>query len=370
MKVFVSLAEISASNYIYHIFKDIRGFELYGITDRKLESIGFKSVASIEDLSVVGIVEAIPKVPYVLRLYKKLEDLLPCMDAIILCDAPAFNLPLLKRIKGKVKKVIYFISPQVWAWKSQRANLISSLVDHLIVLFPFELEFYQAYRKRGFNIHYVGHPIVDIVKPTLSREEVARILGSENLLGLLPGSRWSEIKRHAPYLRKVYEMIYQEHGLFGALPTFETFREFLEEIFHGLPVGLITEKNSPTPSYDVMSYSVASLIASGTADLEASLLLNPHIVFYKVNPITYLIGKRLARVKNIALTNLVLQKNAVPEVIQRGWKELYFYSKKLLLEDKVRHAMVEDFKELRGLLGGYGVLDKLRELFLSLLDKT
>ncbi len=370
MKVFVSLAEISASNYVYHVFKDIKGVELYGITDKKLDSIGFKSVAPIEDLSVVGIVEALPKVPYVLRLYRKLEDLLPRMDAVILCDAPAFNLPLLKRIKGKVKKVIYFISPQVWAWKSQRANLISSLVDHLIVLFPFELEFYKAYIKEGFNVHYVGHPIVDIAKPTLSREEVAKTLGSENFLGLLPGSRWSEIKRHAPYLRKVYERIYQEHGLSGALPTFETFREFLEEVFYGLPVGLITERSSPTPSYDVMSYSMASLIASGTADLEASLLLNPHVVFYRVNPITYLIGKRLAKVKNIALTNLVLQKNAVPEVIQKGWKELYLHSKKLFLEEDVRHAMVEDFKRLRGILGGHGVIDKLRDLFLTLLYKA
>ncbi|SNZ17013.1 lipid-A-disaccharide synthase, partial [Hydrogenobacter hydrogenophilus] len=326
MRVFFSVGERSASNYVYHIFKEVKEIEAWGITDERLESIGFRSIAKIEDLSVVGIAEALPKVPFVLRLYKKIEKLLPYMDVLVLCDAPAFNLPLLKRARGKVKKIIYFISPQVWAWKESRAKIIAQYVDHLIVLLPFEVEFYRRYANGRLKIHYVGHPLVDIVKPSQSRENFEKLVGTKEVIGLFPGSRWSEIKRHTHYIKQVFAELSKKRELYGVIPTFESFKDYIQEAFNGLPVRVLTHRDTPTPAYDVMSYSLISLIASGTAELEASLLMNPHLVFYRVNPLTYLLGKMLVKVKWVSLTNLILKRQTVPEIVQKDWKILYKYA--------------------------------------------
>jgi len=369
MRVFFSVGERSASNYVYHIFKEVKGIEAWGITDERLESIGFRSIAKIEDLSVVGIVEALPKIPLVLKLYRQIEHLLSHMDVLVLCDAPAFNLPLLKRAKGKVKKIIYFISPQVWAWKESRAKIIAQYVDHLIVLLPFEVEFYRRYISERLKIHYVGHPLVDIAKPSQSRESFERLVGAKEFIGLFPGSRWSEIKRHIPYIKQVFAELSKKRELYGVIPTFESFKDYIQEALRGLPVRVLTHRDTPTPAYDVMSYSVASLIASGTAELEASLLMNPHIVFYRVSPLTYLLGKMLVKVKWVSLTNLILKRQAIPEVVQKDWRILYKYAEDLLSFEELRKEMKESFLELRKLLGEEGVIDRLRELFLSIFQE-
>ncbi|MFN7065216.1 MAG: lipid-A-disaccharide synthase [Aquificaceae bacterium] len=363
MKVFVSLGERSASNYIYHIFKEVKGIDFYGITDERLRSLGFKSLAKVEDLSVVGIVEAIPKIPYVYRLWKNIEKLLPHMDVLMLCDAPAFNLPLLKRAKGKVKRIIYFISPQVWAWKENRARLIAELADHLVVLLPFEVDFYKRHQRKGFNVHFVGHPLVDLAKPSMEENEFKRLIGYERYIALLPGSRWSEIKRHIPYLRSVIEGL--ELDIPFLVPTFEEFKDYIKKGLEGLPVKVITPRDVDTPSYNAMAYGEFSLVASGTAELEASLLYSPHVVFYRVNPLTYLLGRLLVKVRHIALTNLILQREVVPELVQKSPEELRSKARELI-EEGLRLRMKEEFKRLRHSLGKEGAIQRLTSLFLQL----
>lgn len=365
MKVFVSLGERSASNYVYHIFKDVKGIEFYGITDEALESAGFRSVARIEDLSVVGLWEALPKVPFVLRLWKRIEEMLPQMDVLILCDAPAFNLPLLKRVRGRVKKVIYFISPQVWAWKEGRARLISEYVDHLIVILPFEVDFYRNYSSPGFRVHFVGHPLVDLAKPTMKREEFLSFLGIERYMALLPGSRWSEIRRHTPYLKEVLECLSPTLPI--VVPTFESFKNYINAELRPFSPLVLTPSDMEKPSYNAMAYAHFTLLASGTAELEASLLNSSHLVFYRVNPLTYLIGKFLVKVRHVALTNLIMGDYIVPEFVQKSPKALCHALEEYLQREDLRLSMVEGFKRLRERLGNCGALDRLRELFLQLL---
>ncbi|MEJ5339276.1 MAG: lipid-A-disaccharide synthase [Aquificaceae bacterium] len=365
MNVFVSIGERSASNYVYEIFRDVEGIHFTGITDERLEAIGFKSIARIEDLSVVGIVEALPKIPQVLSLWKRIENILPQMDALILCDAPAFNLPLLKRARGKVKKIIYFISPQVWAWKEGRARLISELVDHLVVILPFEVDFYKKYRRDGFRVHFVGHPLVDMAKPSLKEVEVKSFAGSESYIALLPGSRWSEIRRHTPCLKEVLRCLRPQMPIL--IPTFQNFRAYLTEEFKDYSVKVITQRDMEKPSYNAMAYAELTLLASGTAELEASLLSSPHVVFYRVNPITYFLGRLLVRVRNIALTNLILQKEVVPELVQKSPSELCRVAQDYLRDGGLRSSMREEFKRLRELLGGEGAIHRLRNLLLQLL---
>ena len=360
MKVFVSVAERSASNYLQAIFKDFGTVEFFGLTDENLEALGFKSIARYEDISVVGIWEAIPKIPKVLRLYSKIESLAKDMDAFILCDAPAFNIPLLKRIRDKVKKVIYFISPQVWAWKESRAEVISKLTDYLVVILPFEVEFYKKYGKEAL---FVGHPLTDLAKPTLPEEKVKSLVEWEDYLVILPGSRWSEMKNHGEYIKRAYKALYEKTKLPAVIPTFEPFRRKLGQLFKGLPVKVFTPLDLEKPNYNLSFYSKFGFVASGTAELELSLLGVPHVVFYRVNPITYWVGKRLVKVPHIALTNLILKESVIPEMVQRPWQELVSVSLNI---DTQRQK--EAFAKLRTELGGEGSINRLRALFKKLLS--
>jgi len=359
MKVFVSVGERSASNYIHAIMKDFNSVEFWGITDESLERIGFKSVGKLEDLSVVGLWEAIPRIPTVLKLLRRIESLAENMDAIILCDAPAFNLRLLKRIRKKVKKVIYFISPQVWAWKEKRAEVISKLADHILVILPFEVDFYKKYNKEAI---FVGHPLVDLAKPTLPEEKVKSLLDWDQYIVILPGSRWSEIRNHAKYLKEAYQAIYRETKLPAVIPTFESFKRKLEEVFDDLPVRVFTALDIEQPNYNLSAYAKFGLVASGTAELELSLLGVPHVVFYRVNPITYCVAKRLVKVKNVALTNLVWGESVIPEVVQRPWQDLVEASLKIDFESQKRV-----FPKLKKKLGGEGSIERLRAKFRELL---
>jgi len=360
MKVFVSVVERSAGNYLQAIFKDFGSVEFFGLTDENLEALGFKGIARYENISVVGIWEAIPKIPKVLRLYSKIESLARDMDAFILCDAPAFNIPLLKRIRDKVKKVIYFISPQVWAWRESRAEVISKLTDHLVVILPFEVEFYKKYGKEAL---FVGHPLTDLAKPTLPEEKVKSLVEWEDYLVILPGSRWSEVKNHGEYIKRTYEVLYEKTKLPAVIPTFEPFRRKLGQLFKGLPVKVFTPLDLERPNYNLSFYARFGLVASGTAELELSLLEVPHVVFYRVNPITYWVGKRLVKVPHIALTNLILKEGVIPEMVQRPWQELV--SVALNIDTQ---SQKEAFARLRTELGGEGSINRLRALFMKLLS--
>lgn len=353
-RVFISLADRSASNYVYEIFrKGFEGFEFIGLTDENLEKIGIKSIGRYDEISAVGLMEAAKVLPRFFKVYGKILKTLKNVETLILCDAPALNLKLLKDAKKLgVKRVIYFISPQVWAWKPKRAELIGNLVDHLIVILPFEREIYKDY---PVVVHYEGHPLVDLVKPVKDKEEFVK--GFErNPLPLLLGSREGEIKRHLKLFRKIVKELVRDHEV--VIPTFKAYEEEI-----GLKLGVKT-LTYDRAAYDCFYYSSFSLIASGTASLEAGIAQNPHLVFYKVSPITYFIGKMLVKVPFISLVNLLLKKEVVPEVIQPTPKEIMkaFYEA-FERKEKIR----EELYRLKEILGERGVIERLRNLFSELL---
>jgi len=368
-KVFLSIGDVSAANYVYEIFKDsFENTELVGITNKKLEGIGIKSVADISDLSVVGIAEVLPRLLKIREIYKKSLEALKDCDYLIACDAPGFNLRLIKDARrAGVKRIIYFISPQVWAWKPKRAEVIARYTDDLVVILPFEVDIYRKFENDRFRVHYVGHPLVDMVHTNTDRGSFFRMLGfKESPINLMPGSRWGEIKRHAPYLREVVEGLGNYTESF-VLPTFEEFKPFLEGQFRDLPVRVITERDIGSPAYSSMLYSKMSLIASGTSSLEAALALNPHVVFYRVSWLTFLLAKFLVRVEHVSLPNLILGKGVVPELINRKPAEVVRTTLKLLESEEKISSVREDFKKLRDMLGGKDVIPRLRELFMNLL---
>jgi len=347
-RVLISLADRSASNYVRAIFSEgFSDIELKGLTDERLKGL-IRSIGDYREISSVGLVESLFRIPSFLRLYRRLVEELGRTDVLILCDAPALNLRLLKEARKRgVKRIIYFISPQVWAWKPQRARLIGELVDHLVVILPFEKEIYRDY---PVKVHYLGHPLVDLARPP------GKLKSRGKLLSLLPGSRRGEVKRHVGLLRPVARELRREYRLLSP-----TFPEFEDELRRDLGVETLSYEGA---AYDCFSLSVASLVASGTASLEAGLLGNPHLVFYRVNPITYAIGKRLVKVPFVSLVNLLLGREVVPEVIQKSPDELLrtFYG---LLER--RDSISENLEELREILGGSGVVPRLRDLFRELI---
>lgn len=368
-RVFISVGDVSAANYVFNIFRE--GFEehqLIGITDERLESIGIRSAGRISDISVVGFSEVLPKLASIWRTYIRATKALSWCSVLIACDAPGFNLRLIRTARRLgVKKVIYFISPQVWAWKPGRAEVIARYADDIVVILPFEVEIYGKFR--NLRVHYAGHPLVDMVKPSLSEEEFRGKIGQEGeLLNLMPGSRWSEVKRHTPYLRKVLERILSEYRVSAVVPTFPEFRDYVKQEMKNLPVRVVTSAEMSAPQYNAMFYSTLSLIASGTSSLEAALAGNPHVVFYRVGFLTHLIARTLVRVRHISLPNILLKENLVPELVNRPPGELAETALKLLRNGSALSAQREAFEKIREALGGEGVTERLRKLFLELLS--
>jgi len=353
-RVFISLAERSASNYIYEIFKEgFEDYELVGLTDECLERIGVKSVGKYEEISVIGLTEALRVVPKFLRLYKKMLEEIKSADALILCDAPALNLKLLKDAKRLgLKRIIYFISPQVWAWKPHRAKVIGNLADHLIVILPFEREIYRNF---PVKVHYEGHPLIDLVKPVKTKEEFLKDF-KKPPLPILLGSRESEIKKHIKLFKDTIADFQKSYE-----PVAPTFNTYEKEIRENLGIRTLTYEKA---SYDCFYYSEFSIIAVGTASLEAGIAQNPHVVYYKVSPLTYFIGKRLVKVPFVSLVNILLGKRVIPELLQPQAKEiLKTFEEAYESREKIR----EELAELREVLGREGVIDRLRNLFGDLL---
>ncbi len=368
MKIILSVGDISASNYIYHIFKE--GFEnldIYGITDDKLKYIGIKSLGNIEDISGFGLFELLPKLKRILKVKRNIEEHLKNTDILIVCDAPGFNIPLIKKAKSLgVKKVIYFISPQVWAWKEERIRDIVSFTDHLVVILPFELDIYKNFENTHFKVHYVGHPLVDLAKPHLKKEEFMKITGTEEkIVGIFPGSRESEINRMAPYLCEIYRRVFSGKGIKGAIPTFKRHRTTLNRYCKGGT--RIFDDTKYNLTYDVMKYSDFSLITSGTASLEATLLKNPHIVFYRINPLTYMIAKHVVKSKYISLPNIITGKEIVPEIIQKDIDFACNVVEEYFGKENWYKEFYEASEEIRKKLGEKGVIEKMRNLFWELI---
>ncbi len=370
-RVFISVGDISAANYVYNIFKEgFEDYEFFGITDDRLESIGIKSIARISDISVVGLAEVLPKARKIWRTYIRTTRVLSRCHVLIACDAPGFNLRLIKTARRLgVRKVIYFISPQIWAWKPKRAKTIAQYVNDMIVILPFERDLYSKFEGRSFRVHYVGHPLVDLVNTPLSEEEIRQRLSLKGIvLNMMPGSRWNEVRKHVPLLKETLKEILRREEVEALIPTFKEFVEFIRAEIKTLPVKVITSEDIPTPAYSSMKVADFSLIASGTSSLEAGIVGSPHLVFYKVNPITYALGKFIVKVSSISLVNIISGEKIVVEKINPSAKELASLTLNFLKNKEVTEVQRKNLLKLRKMLGERGVIERLRSLFTELLS--
>lgn len=355
-KILVIAGEVSGDAHAAELVRAIKevnpGIKFYGIGGDELRALGMEIFFHISEMAFLGIGEIIKHLPFIFRVKKTLMEWAKNEkpECVILVDYPGFNLRIAKSLHNIGIPVIYYISPQLWAWGQKRVEIIRRYVDRMIVLFPFEEKFYAEH---GIKSTYVGHPLVDkhsIYLPV----ELKKIQKGKVTLGLLPGSRKQEVtsllpkmiatavKLHRENLVDHVEIVRVEH-----LPE-----EFYTNLTNNSP-GLFSVVCKPLrdclPKYD------AVLVASGTATLECGYYAVPMLIVYHVNPLTYFLGKRLVKLKNIGLVNIVAEKQVAVELIQHDFTvDNACRIMKQILDPENNLQLRKDLKVIKEKLGAPG----------------
>ena len=376
-KIMLVAGEVSGDLHGAHLVEAIQEIEpeiqFFGVGGEGLEKRGMKLLHHVHSLSVVGISEAFRKLRTALKILRELKEAMEQErpDLIVLIDYPEFNLRLARIARKKGIPVLYYISPQIWAWRPGRVRSIAKLVRKMVVLFPFEVPLYQA---AGVDVEWVGHPLLDIVRPSLPKEEAIERFGldpAQKTIALLPGSRIEEVARLLPPL----------------LDSTILLRKKMSELQFIIPLapGISGTnlhpilRDGPAPirvvngfSYDVMALSDLIITASGTATLEAAILGKPMVIVYKVSSLTYWVARALIRVKHIGLVNLVAGKEIARELIQEEVNPERIAEEALrLLKDPVLYEKtIESMAEVRQSLGESGAASRAARIVLSLLQEN
>ena len=295
-------------------------------------------------------------------------------DAIILIDYPGFNLRFAKKI-DKQFPIIYYISPQVWAWGARRIHTIKRVVNHMIVLFKFEADLYQ---KAGVPVTWVGHPLIDLLKPQKSRLELRtewlpKAASETKVIALLPGSRKTEVRRILPEMLKVAKMIRvripnTQFLLAGSNTlSMNLYEKILSETRPTYPIQLIQNRG-----FDILHASDFAMVSSGTATLETALASTPFVILYKTAWSTFFLGRRLIRIPYIGLVNVVAERKIVPEFIQHEiHPETIAQEAAYLLEHQdLREKMILDLKMVQNKLGESGASLRAAEVVLKFLERS
>jgi lipid-A-disaccharide synthase len=287
-------------------------------------------------------------------------------DAIILIDYPGFNMKIAKFAHKHGIKVYYYISPQVWAWKKRRVHTIKEVVDKMLVILPFEKDFYDEYR---VDAHFVGHPLLDelskvryINKNNFVRQN--KLNSKKEIIALLPGSRKQEVGRMLEVMLKVVDKFPEYQFVVGCAPSLP--EEYYKSLIGNENVQLVFNK-----TYQLLQVASAALVTSGTATLETALFYVPEVVCYKGNKISYLIAKNLIKVKYISLVNLIMDKPVVKELIQNDLtpENIDAELKLLLTNHKVQRQLLDDYEDLRYKLGNAGASNNAATVIFDDLNK-
>ncbi len=292
----------------------------FGVGGQRMASAGCEILIPGEELAVMGIFEVLGHFPVIWRSFQRLKRILhgpQKPDALVLIDFPEFNLRLAKQAKRAGVPVLYYVSPQVWAWRRGRVRKIAAVVDSLAAIFPFEPELYAGL---DIDVRYVGHPLLDEFAITRTRESLLHDLGiplERKVVGLFPGSRGNELRYMLATIAGAAQLIHvRRPDVHFLVPVAETLNQ--ADVAAGLPSGLpVTFVSSGKESvYDVAAACDAILSVSGTVTLQIALAGTPMAILYKLSPLSYAIGRRLVRVDNVGLPNIVAGQRVVPEFIQ------------------------------------------------------
>ena len=325
----------------------------------KMETAGATLVKHYRDLAFMGFVEVIKHLGTILNNIKfcKQDILQYKPDVLILIDYPGFNLRIADWAKLQGIKVVYYISPQIWAWKENRIKQIKRSVDKMLVILPFEKPFYQ---KHNYPVTYVGHPLVEVIDAELQKGHAS--ISDKEIIALLPGSRSQELKLKLPIMLKMVERFPEYQFVIAQAPGQEA--DFYKSLIGDLDVKLLQGQ-----TYNILMQAKAALVTSGTATLETALFGVPEIVCYKGNQVSYWLAKKLIKVKYISLVNLILDKPAVKELIQNDLNEQQLFEElNDLLNNKERIEQLQsDYTKLWELLGAEKASGKAADEIMAIL---
>jgi len=318
-----------------------------------MQAAGVRPIIDQRSIAVVGLVEVVAHIPRIWRQFRKLVRAIPVErpDVAVLTDAPDFHLRLAKKLKRAGVPVVYLIAPQAWAWREGRVKTLRATVDRLLCIFPFEEEFFNS---RGVPATYIGHPLARIVKPALSRTELcakAQIPGDSRIVVLLPGSRHGEVERHLPYLMEAAESIRlsQKIAFLIALPAgFDAENSSFWQRVGAASIQRISGRVIEGHTWDALAQAEVALAASGTVTIEAAMLRAPMVTFYRVNALSWILGRWMVKAPFLSMVNLVAERKIVPELIQHEMTPAKMAEAALrLLEDETaRERMRADLSEV------------------------
>ena len=359
--------DLQASLLVREFRKLAPGVHFWGFGGEKMRSEGVETIVDVSELAVMGLFDVVKHIPRLRALRENLichvKERRP--SGVILVDYPGFNLSLAERLRNFRTPVGYYISPQIWAWGEKRIEKVRKYIDKMVCILPFEKEFYF---KRGIDVEYVGHPFVDIVKPEMSETVFFAHTGvDKDFLLLLPGSRRKEISRLLPKMLQAYSMLKNKYPQQQAMIASA---QGMDEYIHGFYPEKYGVPIVCDATYSAMAYAKCAIVASGSATLECLVSNLPSAVIYRVDPLSWAIGKWLIKTPHIALANLVAEERVFPELIQSvNARVLSRLAEKLLFEKQLRNEMIQKMRLAVANLGAGGAAQKAAIIFSKLFLK-
>ncbi len=363
--------DLHAAALMQEYLKIDQSAKFYGVGGDNMIKAGLEHSYHINSMAFLGFAEIIKHLPFIRKVRKVLIELIKKegIKTVILVDYPGFNLNFAKAVKNLNIKIIYYISPQIWAWGEGRISKIKKLVDLMLVLFPFEEEFYL---KHNVNAVFVGHPLLDrINKYNFIDEELFydkfNLDKNKKILLVLPGSRHQEIEKILPETLKAAKQICNKYNLQTVVACSSNIEE---NIFDDFDLNEVTLIKGHT--YELLKYSSFGIIKSGTSTLEAALFELPFVVVYKTNILTYRLGKALIKINSIALANIVAGKKVVTELIQHDVNSNIIVSMvSEYLEDVNKiNNLKNELKQLKNRLGNLGASEKAARLVFETINEN
>jgi lipid-A-disaccharide synthase len=357
VRILISAGEASGELYGAQLIEALRqeaarrsvrlALEFFGVGGERMQQAGCELVVNAHEIAVVGLAEVIEHLPRIYQHFRRVvaeaERRRP--DAAVLIDFPDFNFRLARELHKRGIPVIYYVSPQLWAWRQSRIELVRQYVRKMLVIFPFEQKFY---RERGIEAEFVGHPLADLPLPSITRAQFAAEYGIDPQrpwIALLPGSRKGEVSRIFLKLVAAAQLLGPDYVyIVPVASTLDThwMTSFLRG-YNGPPITFTNDARA------TLRHARVAAVASGTSTLEAALIGTPFAMVYQVAPLTWIFGRRLVKVDRFAMVNLIAERDVVPELVQNGFTpgRVAGELRKLLPEGSARATMMQGFDDVR-----------------------
>lgn len=377
MKYFLIAGEASGDLHGSNLMQEIKNLDqeasFFAVGGDLMKEKSGELVLHYRKMAFMGLWEVVKNIFQIfsnLKLCRKsISDQKP--DAVILIDYPGFNLRIARYAKTQGIKVIYYISPKLWAWNSKRIKKIKKYVDHMMVILPFEVGYYKQF---DYKVDYVGNPLLDAIEqkradfPGFNSFITINKLEEKPIIAVLAGSRKHEISTSLPVMLKMKDHFPAYQFVVAAAPSVE--KEFYEQFLKDSGFGIVYNQ-----TYDLLSNSYAAIVNSGTAALETAIFEVPQVVCYKVSYLTYLAASIVIKIPYVSLVNLIMNEKVVTELLQNNFNEeiLKFELGKITHEENTRREMLKKYRELKGLLGDNGASQRAARLiknYLAEQEKT